>query len=170
MTSSRPARRFDWHNLAVRAASAAVLIAGVVGVIALGNRDVAANGAFLLMLSLAVGVLGLEWGGMSAPAAPRPVAAIIIVAVLACLYLPSLHTVDWAWPAAWLATVFGAAAAALVAGQLRQKPADAAFGVIYIAAPILALAWLHARDNPISWIILLFAVTWSADICAVSTV
>ena len=51
MTSSRPARRFDWHNLAVRAASAIVLITGVVAVIWQGASPLG-NAAFLLMLSL----------------------------------------------------------------------------------------------------------------------
>ncbi len=166
MTSSRPARRFDWHNLAVRAASAIVLITGVIAVIWQSNNHPVGDAAFLIMLSLAVGVLALEWAGMSAPRALRPVAAVIIAAVLVCLYLPSVRSETWAWPAAWLCMVFGSAVAALVAGQLRERPADAAFGVVYIAAPILALAWLHASRNPISWIILLFAVTWSADICA----
>ena len=165
MTSSRPARRFDWHNLAVRAASAVVLITGVIAVIWQGASPLG-NTAFLMMLSLAVGVLALEWGGMSAPSSPRAVAAVIIVAVLVCLYPPSIRGDGWAWPAAWLTMVFGSAAAALIAGRLNERPADAAFGVIYITAPILALAWLHASPNPISWIILLFAVTWSADICA----
>ena len=165
MTSSRPGRRFDWHNLAVRAASAVVLIAGVVAVIWQGASPLG-NAAFLIMLSLAVGVLALEWVGMSAPAAPRPIAAVIIVGVLICLYLPFVRPDTLSWPEAWLCMALSAGLAALVAGRLRERPADAAFGVLYIAAPILTLAWLHASPNPISWIILLFAVTWSADICA----
>jgi phosphatidate cytidylyltransferase len=166
MTSSRPARRFDWYNLGLRAASAAVLIVAVVAVILLGNKTDLANAAFLIMLSLAVGVLALEWTRMSAPAASRPVAAAIIVAVLVSLYLPSMLHESWAWPAGWVGIVLGSAVTALIASRLNERSADAAFGVIYIAAPILALAWLHANDNPISWIILLFAVTWSADIFA----
>ena len=165
MTSSRPARRFDWHNLAVRAASAIVLITGVIAVLWQGQSPLG-NAAVLLMLSLAVAVLAIEWGGMSAPGAPARVAAVISAAVLICLFLPSLWSAPRAWTAAWLCLIFGSAAAALVAGRLGERPADAAFGVLYISAPILALAWLHASANPISWIILLFAVTWSADIFA----
>ena len=166
MTSSQPARRFDWHNLAVRAVSAVVLIAGVVGVVSQSNNHPLGDAAFLLMVTLAVGVLALEWARMSAPASPRPVATAIIVAVLVCLYLPALRPESWAWTAAWVCALFGAAAAAIVAGRFGARPADAAFGVIYIGSPILALAWLHSGANPISWIILLFAATWSADICA----
>jgi phosphatidate cytidylyltransferase len=165
MTSSRPVKRFDWKNLGVRAVSAMVLITGVVAIIWQGHSPLG-DAAFLLMLAVGVAILAIEWGGMSAPAAPIRVAVVITLAVLACLFLPALRNETWAWPLAWLCMIFGAAAAALVAGRLGTRTADAAFGVIYIAGPILALAWLHSMPNPISWTILLFAVTWSADIFA----
>ena len=49
---------------------------------------------------------------------------------------------------------------------MGARAGDGAFGVVYIAAPCLALSWIRAMPNPISWTILLFAVVWSADICA----
>src|ERR1700722_15296434 len=59
MTSSRPARRFDWNNLGMRAASAAVLIPAVLGSIFLGP-------VFLVVIAIAVALLAFEWTGMSA--------------------------------------------------------------------------------------------------------
>lgn len=43
---------------------------------------------------------------------------------------------------------------------------DVAFGVIYFAPACIAITWLRGMPQPISWTILLFAVTWSADIFA----
>jgi len=67
---------------------------------------------------------------------------------------------------AWALIVPGALATAFAASTLRCRPGDGAFGVVYIAAPCVALSWIRAQPNPISWTILLFAVVWSADICA----
>ena len=63
----------------------------------------------------------------------------------------------------------GAFAAGWFAYFSAERPGDAAFGVVYIAAPCLALTWLRAMPNPIGWTILLFAITWSADIFAYAT-
>jgi phosphatidate cytidylyltransferase len=155
MTSSRPARRFDWKNLGIRAASAAVLIPAVLGAIF-------EAWLFLIVIAVSVALLAVEWGGMSAKRSRNPIAAAVAIVVLAALFAAYLHNFVFAWGAVAL----GAGALALFALFLRERPGDAAFGVVYIAAPCLALTWLRAMPNPISWTILLFAVTWSADISA----
>ncbi len=52
-----------------------------------------------------------------------------------------------------------------------ERRADAAYGVIYIAPAVIAMIWLRqtpidARRWATGWTLLLFAVTWSADIFA----
>jgi phosphatidate cytidylyltransferase len=145
-----------------------VLIPAVLFAILSGNTPYLwlGNWPFLLMLSLAVVMLSIEWGGMTAPAARTGVAAAVTLAVLVGLYLPWLSSARWAWTAAWVWLPVGAGLAALAAIRLGAPPSEAAYGVFYIGAPSLALAWLRAMPNPISWTLLLLAVTWSADICA----
>jgi len=155
MTSSRPARRFDWNNLGIRAASAAVLIPAVLGSIFLGP-------VFLVVIAISVALLAFEWSGMSATRARSSSAVLLTVFVLTALFAAYLHHFGWAWGL----VVLGAFVAAGFAHFSSERPGDAAFGVIYIAAPCLALTWLRAMPNPIGWTILLFAITWSADIFA----
>lgn len=155
MTSSRPARRFDWNNLGMRAASAAVLIPAVLGAIFLGW-------VFLVVIALAVALLAFEWTGMSAPRARGASAVLLTAFVLAALFAAYRHN----FILAWSIVALGAFAAGWFAYFMTERPGDAAFGVVYIAAPCLALTWLRAMPNPIGWTILLFAITWSADIFA----
>jgi phosphatidate cytidylyltransferase len=108
-------------------------------------------------------VLAIEWGNMSAPRAPLRMALVVTVAALAPLFV-AYHFRDFRL--AWAAIGPGVVAAAIVAVLLSEQPGDGAFGVVYITGPCLALTWIRATANPISWTILLFAVTWSADICA----
>ena len=156
MTSSPPARRFDWDNLMVRAASASVLIPAVIVALWFGGW------AWLLLVSVGVALLANEWGVMSAPVAPVRIATAVTVGVLATVFAMyfRLHSL------AWLLVVVGAALAALVARGTAERPADAAYGVIYIAPCAIALLWLRGEEHGRSWATMLFAVTWSADICA----
>jgi phosphatidate cytidylyltransferase len=155
MTSSRPARRFDWNNLGLRAASAAVLIPAVLGSIFLGP-------VFLVIIAISVALLAYEWTAMSMPRVRGRGAALLTSFILAALFAAYLHN----FTLAWTLVAVGAFAAGWFAYFLAERPGDAAFGVIYIAAPCLALTWLRAMPNPIGWTILLFAITWSADIFA----
>jgi len=155
MTSSPPVRRFDWTNLAVRTASALVLAPLVV----LATYP---TWLFLLMTSIAVALMAIEWGQMSAPRAPLRVATAVAVSVLAGVFAAYLSHPAWAWGLA----AAGAVAAVIVARNVSERRSFAALGVIYIAAPCIALTWLRATPEGFRWTVLLFAVTWSADICA----
>jgi len=157
MTSLPQARRFDWTNLGLRVASALVLVPAVVAAIM-----IEASWPYLLLISIGVALLGIEWGGMSAPRAPLRVSAAVTTAVLAALFLTHLQHPVWAW----IAMLVGATAAALVARGVAERPTDAAFGVIYLAPAAICLAWLRMTNQGQWWTLMLFLVTWSADIGA----
>jgi phosphatidate cytidylyltransferase len=156
MTSSRPAKRFDWSNFGRRAASAAVLAPLAIGSVWFGGW------LFLLVLAVSAALLSLEWGGMSAPRSPLKVSLPIMVGALAALfagYLGHYYT-------AWLLVAVAAFVAGVVARGAAERPEDAAFGVVYLAPPILALWWLRDSPDGRGWTTLLLAVTWAADIGA----
>lgn len=156
MTSSPPAKRFDWSNLGLRIASAVVIAPAAVGAAWLGGWP------YLVLIAIGVALLALEWGGMSAPVAPTRVSAAVTVAVLAAVFL-AYQDQD---VLAWAAVAVGAVAAALVARGVAERPADAAFGVIYIAPAAICLVWLRSTDQGHWWMMTLFAATWAADIGA----
>ena len=162
MTSSRPPKRFDWTNLRIRAVSATVLICAVVAVVFAPTNMPPWSWAFLTMVSVGVAFLAIEWGAMASPRAPSRVAVIISVAILAPIFLSYLYF----FQLAWLALGVLAVAAGALAKLLPAKARDVAYGVVYLGPPCIALTWLHLNPNPISWTILVFVVTWSADIAA----
>jgi phosphatidate cytidylyltransferase len=156
MTSSRPAKRFDWKNFALRAGSAAVLAPIAILSVWFGHW------LFLVVLAVATALLAIEWGSMSAPRSPLKVSLAIMVAVLAALftaYLGHFYT-------AWVLMAVGALFAGLVARGVAERPEDAAYGVVYIAPAIIALWWLRQSPEGRGWTTMLLAVTWAADIGA----
>jgi phosphatidate cytidylyltransferase len=155
MTSLPSARRFDWKNLGQRAVSAVVLIAVVL-------VAVFYDPLFFVMITVVAAVLAWEWGRMTATPAPFRLALAVTIAILAPVVFAYLRS----FPIAWALILPGALATAAVASALGCRPGDGAFGVVYIAAPCVALSWIRAQPNPISWTILLFAVVWAADIGA----
>ena len=161
MTSLPPARRFDWSNLGVRVASAVVLVPAVLGAVWFADLP-GLRWMFLVLVAVAVALLAIEWGAMTAPYAPVRVSTALTVAVLAGAFLAFQHHMVLAWAAVAL----GAAAAALVARGVAERPANAAFGVIYLAIPVVCLVWLRGMPEGRQWTVLLFVVAWAADIAA----
>lgn len=161
MTSSPPAKRFDWSNLGLRVASAVVLVPAALAAAWFGGWP------YLVLIAIGVALLAIEWGGMTAPVAPTRVAAAVAAAVLIAVFVGYRGDFIWAWGAIALT----ATGAAVVARGVAERPADAAFGVLYIAPAALCLVWLRDSDKVMShqghwWIMMLFAATWAADIGA----
>jgi phosphatidate cytidylyltransferase len=159
MTSLPRARRFDWNNLGVRAASAAVLAPAALVLMWWDAR------AFLVLVAIAVALMSVEWGKMAAPAAPVRVSTIVTLSTLVVTFLSYR---GYYYPA-WGCMLVGALAAAAVARGVSARAVDAAYGVLYIAPACLALVWLRGdnrNDVGAWWTVLLFATTWAADIFA----
>ncbi len=155
------ARRFDWANLGVRVASATVLVPAVLGAVWFSDLP-GLRWMFLVLVAIAVALLAIEWGAMTAPTAPVRVSTALTVAILAAAFLAYQKHM----PLAWAAAALGAAAAALVARGVAERPTNAAFGVIYLAIPVVCLVWLRGMPEGRQWTILLFVVAWAADIAA----
>lgn len=158
MTSSPPARRFDWTNLGLRAISAAILAPIAVLAVWFGGLP------FFAVVAVAVAVLAREWAGMSAPHAPIRATALMTAAILAAVVAAHIgHFIT-----AWLLLPIGALAAAAfaLARRMSDRPADEGFGVLYIGAPVVALFWLRSDMDGRAWTMLMLAVAWAADIAA----
>ena len=156
-----PARRFDWTNLGIRVASATVLVPAVLGAVWFADYP-GMNWLFLVLVAVAVALLAIEWGAMTAPHAPIRVSTALTVAILAGAFLAHTGHMQLAWGAAAL----GAVAAALVARGVSERPTNAAFGVIYLAIPVICLVGLRWMPEGRQWTVLLFVVAWAADIAA----
>ena len=156
MTSSPPAKRFDWSNLGLRVASAAVIGPAALAAAWFGGWP------YLVLIAIGVALLAIEWGGMSAPVSPTRVAAAVAAAVLIAVFVGYRGHFIYAWGAIALS----AAAAGVIARGVAERPADAAYGVLYIAPAALCLVWLRATNQGHWWIMMLFAATWAADIGA----
>jgi phosphatidate cytidylyltransferase len=156
MTSSPPAKRFDWSNLGLRVASAVVIGPAALAAAWFGGWP------YLVLIAIGVAMLAIEWGGMSAPVSPTRVAAAVAAAVLVAVFVGYRGHFEWAWGV----IVVASAAAAVIARGVAERPADAAYGVLYIAPAALCLVWLRGTNQGNWWLMMLFAATWAADIGA----
>jgi phosphatidate cytidylyltransferase len=157
MTPSPPARRFNWSNLGVRVLSAAVLAPMAL------YAAYAGGWPLLAVIVVAVLLTAIEWGRMTAPSAPTRVTAAVTVAVLAAVMTAEFGH----YRIAWIVLVLSAGVCAMLSRAVATRPADAAFGALYIGAPCLALIWLRAAEpGGQMWTFLVLASAWSADIVA----
>ena len=156
MTSSPQVKRFDWSNLGLRVASAAVIGPAALAATWVGGWP------YLVLIAIGVALLAIEWGGMSAPNAPTRVAAAVAAAVLIAVFVGYRGHFHWAWGAILATTI----ATAIVARGIAERPGDTAYGVLYIAPAALCLVWLRQTDQGHWWMMMLFAATWAADIGA----
>ncbi len=173
MTSLPQVRDFDWSNLGLRVASGVVLVPTALYA-TLGTHQhwvPALQGAlealpYLLLISVGVALLAIEWGGMSALKAPVRVSAAVTVAVLAAVFLGYGSHYTPRYVLAWTVMAVGSAAAALVAKGVGERSIDAAYGVFYVGPAALCLIWLRETHQGVWWTLMLFACTWGADIGA----
>jgi phosphatidate cytidylyltransferase len=158
MTSLPQARRFDWSNLRLRVLSAAVLVP-----IALLSAWFGGP-AFLIVVGMAAALLSGEWAKMSAPRSSTRAAIVMTASVIVAL-IPAFTS---HFGMAWSVLVVGALICALFSRLRRDddRPADEAFGVLYIGAPAIALLWLRSGAPGRAWAMVLLASAWSADIAA----
>jgi phosphatidate cytidylyltransferase len=158
MASSQPGKRFDWSNLGVRAMSGVILAPLALAAVWIGGW------AFLVMMAVGVALLTIEWGGMADKETPVRAAAVMSVAVLGSIFV-AYQGHPWM---GWLVVALGAMLGAvftLLRGKI-DRPADIAFGVLYIGAPSVALVWLRGSPGGREWTLILLAVVWAADIAA----
>lgn len=148
------------RELAIRAASAIVLIPVVLVVTALP-----VTWPFLVMLSIGIALLCIEWGVMAAPRAAGRVAVAVAMTALAGLFVGFLgHPI-----LSILILMFGALCSGLYAYRLQVNWLDAAYGALYIGWPGLVLIWLRNTLNGVEWVFFAFAIAWGADIAAYLT-
>ena len=161
MTPSPPAKRFNWTNLGIRVLSTIVLAPAALFVLLLdgpwGSR------LRLILIAVVAALLAIEWAMMSARRTTGLVALAVTAAVLAAAFTADFQH----YRIAWLVLVLCAGAAALIARGAAARPADAAFGALYIGAPLLALMWLRGGEPyGARWTVIVLAVAWAADITA----
>jgi phosphatidate cytidylyltransferase len=162
MTSLSPARRFDWGDLGVRAASAAILLPAALAAVWIEMGPGQPAWPFLLMVVVAVARLSVEWGGMTAPTARARVSTAVCAAVLTAVFFAQRDSMLIAWGV----LAVGGALAAVVARGVSERPGNAALGVLYIGAAAVCFIWLRSMPQGRWWILMTFAVAWAADIAA----
>lgn len=118
--------------------------------------------AFAAVVAAVAVMMFREWVRISDPTAPArawlPVGLVAAVAVLL--------GAGGFWPIAGL-VLLAAAAAAAAQRWRRGLRWRAAFGVLYVGVPCLALVWVReAPAQGFAALIYLFAIVWSADIGA----
>ena len=162
MTSLSPARRFDWGDLGVRAASAAILLPAALAAVWIEMGPGQPAWPFLLMVVVAVARLSVEWGDMTAPTARARVSTAVCAAVLTAVFFAQRDSMLIAWGV----LAVGGALAAAVARGVSERPGNAALGVLYIGAAAVCFIWLRSMPQGRWWILMTFAVAWAADIAA----
>ena len=162
MTSLSPARRFDWGDLGVRAASAAILLPAALAAVWIEMGPGQPAWPFLLMVVVAVARLSVEWGGMTAPTARARVSTAVCAAVLTAVFFAQRDSMLIAWGV----LAVGGALAAVVARGVSERPGNAALGVLYIGVAAVCIIWLRSMPQGRWWILMTFAVAWAADIAA----
>ncbi|HVZ30526.1 MAG TPA: phosphatidate cytidylyltransferase [Asticcacaulis sp.] len=163
-TAPKPApdkpRKSNRQELAIRAASAIVLIPVVLIVTALP-----VTWPFLVMLSVGIALLCIEWGLMAAPTVAGRIAIAVAMTALAGLFVGYLgHPI-----LSILILLFGALCAGLYAYRLQVNWLDAAYGALYIGWPGLVLIWLRQTLHGVDWVFFAFGIAWAADIAAYAT-
>lgn len=155
VTSAKP--KSKGRELAVRVVSALVLIAVVLGITVL--RD---HRPFLVMISVGVALLCIEWGLMMAPNISGRIAVAVATAAITALFAGYLgHPF-----LSILMLCFGSLCAGLYAYRLHVGWVDAAYGAFYIGWPAIVIMWLHQSNRGVEWVLFAFLIAWAADSAA----
>jgi phosphatidate cytidylyltransferase len=163
MTFLPSARRFDWDNFGVRAASGAVLAAIALWAVWVFDGPAPLwRAPFLVLISVAGALLSIEWASMVTSRHSARAAVVTTLAVVTVILVAFTHR----YLEAWGCVAVGALAAGAVARGASRRAIDAAYGVFYIAPACLVIIWLRDTMQGLGWILMLFATTWAADIAA----
>ena len=162
MTSLPQARGFDWTNFGVRAVSGLVLAACAISAVLAFDRGGLWRAPFLVVVTGAAAVLGMEWAAMAAPRAAKRVGVATALAAIGVILLSYLRF----YPEAWLCVGLGAVVSAFLAAGSGARVVDAAYGVLYIAPAGIVIIWLRESLQGAGWTLMLFATAWAADIAA----
>jgi phosphatidate cytidylyltransferase len=165
--STSPGKPFNWKNLGARVASGFVLVPAVIAAIWWDRT----GWGVVVMAAIAACLLAYEWAVLSTDHGRKRVMTVIALAVILPVLAARFGNYDpitgehraWVMPAAWSLAALGAVIAAIAAKGAVERRADAAYGVIYIAPPCIALVWLHGTNQGPEWTMLLFMTTWFAD-------
>ncbi|MDV6329312.1 phosphatidate cytidylyltransferase [Asticcacaulis sp. 201] len=145
------------RELAIRIVSALVLIAVVLVITMLPDHR-----PFLVMLSVGVALLCIEWGLMMAPNISGRISVAVALAAISALFVGFLgHPI-----LSILVLTFGALCAGLYAYRLHVGWLDAAYGAMYIGWPAIVIMWLHQSNNGTLWVLFAFLIAWAADSAA----
>ncbi len=162
--SAKSSAKPRWRELAIRIVSALVLIPVVLIIIMLplDGMPFVRPWPFLLMLSIGVALLAIEWGWMSAPTVGGRTAIAVAAACLAGVFVGYLdHPI-----LSILILAFGALCAGLYAYRLQSGWLDAAYGALYIGWPAIVLIWLRNTNHGIYWVFFAFLIAWGSDSAA----
>ncbi len=158
-----PARRFDWANVAIRAASGLVLATIAVSAVwAFRGPGPLWRAPFLVLIAVGGVLMSIEWSAMASPSAAGRTTLATSLAVVAVIFLAFLGR----FGEAWVAVAVGALAAAALAGGASERAIDGAYGVLYIAPACLVFVWLIETPQGPGWTLMLFSTTWAADVGA----
>lgn len=152
LTPSKPA----WRDLILRVASALVLIPAVLWVVVIGDVP------FLVMISIGVALLSIEWGMMSAPDSSSRIACAVAIAAFAGLMTGYLHHPILSF----VVLMFGSLCAGLYGYKLNVGWMAAAYGVLYIGVPAIILMWLRQTESGRDWVFFAYGIAWASDIAA----
>ncbi|GGZ37322.1 phosphatidate cytidylyltransferase [Asticcacaulis endophyticus] len=150
------------RELSIRIASAIVLVPVVLYIVHLGDW------AFLVLVSVGVALLSIEWGAMAAPKTPTRMAVAVCLPALAGIFAEALNKpYDPFHPLVSVALLlFGAACSAAYIRRLGGPWRDAAYGACYIGWPAFVLIWLRQTGNGFEWVLFAFLIAWTADSAA----
>jgi len=155
------------HNgreLTIRVVSALALIAIVLAVTILPTQGMPFHEPwpFLVMISIGIALLSIEWGFMAAPRASARIACAVAAAAICGLFVGYLgHPL-----LSVLILAFGALCAGLYALRLGAGWMDAAYGVFYIGFPGIVIMWLRQGTDGVEWVMFAFFIAWGADSAA----
>ncbi len=152
------------RELIIRVVSALSLIAVVLGITILPIRGMPFSEPwpFLVMISIGVALLSIEWGFMAAPGVSGRIAAAVALAAISGLFVGYLgHPI-----LSILILIFGALCAGLYAYRLQAGWMDASYGVLYIGLPAVVIMWLRQGSDGVTWVLFAFLIAWAADSAA----